>query len=111
MFAYPRLHKSTADVNNTVLLDRECNLSHLLVSNGGAATAYLKLYDSETAVGTTGTAKHVIPIPATTFNMGVSLIRPLKFKSGLAIRITGALADNDATAVGANEVLVNYGID
>lgn len=111
MFAYPRRHLSTADVNAAVLLGRETNLRHLLFTNDGATEAFLKLYDQATIPAATDTPLHTIWMPPTTYNQGFVVPGGIKFKDGLAIRITGEIDDNGTTAIAANQVVLNYGID
>lgn len=107
---YPRHYKSLATVNATLLRGSPARLNFLHATNIGAAAAFLKVYDKATAPAATDTPKLVIRLAATTGNERIPFPSGLFFENGLGIRITGALADNDATAVGADEVVVNYGI-
>jgi len=77
------------------------------ITNNSASPRYLKLFDLAVAP-TVGTSVPdlTIPLPAsslTQLNFGAL---GLRFGTGIAICITGAVADNDATAVLANEVKI-----
>jgi hypothetical protein len=76
------------------------------VYNGGAAPAYLKLYDQVAAPDATKTPVLTIAIPA-----GASgrLEAPagISFAHGIACRASTGVADDDATAPTANQVVAN----
>lgn len=76
-------------------------------NNSSASLAYLKLYNSPQGTAPTNSdtplARYMIEKEAS-----VSVdIEGLLFTQGCWYRVTRNLADNDATAVGANEVIVN----
>lgn len=75
--------------------------------NNSASHAYLKLYNSppETAptAGSTPVLRKMIP-SGSGFNEDIN---PTLFTQGCWYRVTRNLADNDTTAVAANEVIVN----
>lgn len=82
------------------------------VFNTSAATKFLKLYNKASAP-TVGTDVPVmtLPIPA---GQGIALgsifgIFGKYFSTGIAYALTGAAADNDATAIAAGDVIVNLG--
>lgn len=75
------------------------------ISNSSASWRYIRLYNQVAAptVGTTVPIM-VIPIgPGQTITSDKSI--PITFATGIAISITGAAADLDATAIVANEVV------
>ncbi len=101
---------SSATTNATSVRNAACNLGLLMAYNLSAAVKYLKIYNKASAptVGT-DTPIHTIPIPA---NGMVNFPIPaagLRLSTGLALAITGGVADADATAVAANDVVVNWG--
>jgi hypothetical protein len=108
---YPKTYRAAASVNSAVLRDEQCNLGHLVFTNDGATECFLKLYDSASAPGTTDVPVQRYWLPPTTYNQGLAIGAGLKFKNGLAIRITDAIADDDAGAVDADQVLLNYSLD
>lgn len=83
------------------------------IFNKGAAAVYARLYDQTGAPGT-GDAANIIwrgIVPGNTAGAGFIRTWP-KGKScatGIGIRVSGAIADNDATALAANEVTINVG--
>jgi hypothetical protein len=98
---------SAASTNATSVKGSAGTLYGITCSNGGAAAAFVKLYNKATAptVGT-DTPVLTIPIPAsgvTTLNLGELGHR---FSTGIALAITNLVADSDATAVAANQVKV-----
>jgi hypothetical protein len=98
---------SAASTNATSVKGTAGTIYNVLVSNTGASTRYVKLYNKATAP-TVGTDVPVITIAVPTngtvqANMGVLGHR---FATGIGLAITGGAADNDTAAVGANEVKV-----
>lgn len=82
------------------------------VNIDAAVVAYLKLYNKASAptVGT-DTPIAVFGIPCSTTGAGIVLpiACGLDFSTGIAIAITGGMADSDTTAIGANEVVITIG--
>ena len=72
--------------------------------------SYLKIYDKATAP-TVGTDVPVLTIPVPTHTQGAGIVIPIPngvtFSNGIAIAVTGGVADSDTTAVGADEVVIN----
>jgi hypothetical protein len=98
---------SAASTNATSLKGSAARLYGYALTNTSAALKYVKFYNKATAptVGTDTPVK-TIAIPAgqcvvVTSDVGVA------FSTGLGLAITGAAADNDATAVAANDVIAN----
>lgn len=102
---------SAATTNATLVKGSAGTLYGLLASNTAASPRYLKLYNKATAPAP-GTDVPVMTIAlaassAVSVNLGALGHR---FATGIGLAITGAAADNDATAIGASEVkaLVAY---
>ena len=82
-------------------------LTGYYVANLSSSPRYVKLYDtaSSPTVGT-DTPKVVIALPPNSA-ANVGLDSPVHFSQGIGRAIVTGIADSDATAVGANEVVVN----
>ena len=80
------------------------------VSMNETTVSYLKIYDKATAP-TVGTDVPVLTIPVPTHTQGAGIVIPIPngvtFSNGIAIAVTGGVADSDTTAVGADEVVIN----
>lgn len=102
---------STAAVINANLKANNGEITHLHAFNKGAAAVYCRLYDKATAPAETDTPVWRGIIPGNTAGAGAALGFPLKmkFETGIGIRVTGGIADNDTTVLVANEVCVNVG--
>ena len=97
---------SAATTNGTVVKSSAGNLYGVVIANNGAAAAYVKLHNSATVTaGTTAVAMWLKVAAGETakFDFG-----PLgaRFSAGICLSITGAVADNDTTAVAAGQVKV-----
>jgi hypothetical protein len=110
--ATPLIINSAATTNGQLVLTGTSGLQAFYASNIGATTAFVKLYNKATAptVGTDVPAM-IIPVPAAVAGVpGVAQISPgfngFRFALGLGLAITGAVADNDTTAVAAGQVKV-----
>jgi len=82
------------------------------VSNNSANLAYLKLYDKASAptCGTdTPVARFLVPATAAGGRIQVSISAGLAFGTGIGYCLTGAIADNDTTAVAASAYIVQIG--
>lgn len=77
-----------------------------LYNTTASSARYVKFYDKSTSPTSADTPIAVHYVPA---GGGVAKGFPvgLAFSSGISFRITGGIADNDATAVTANDVIVN----
>ena len=75
-----------------------------------ATVSYLKIYDKATGP-IVGTDIPVMTIPIPTNIQGAGIVIPIPngvtFSNGIAIAVTGGLADSDTTTVEANEVVIN----
>jgi len=99
-------HKvAAATTNATSVKAGSTTIVLAMLSNPTAANKFVKFFDKATAptLGTDVPKMTVLvppgrTIPVTGHGIG------LRFSSGLAYAITGAIADNDATAVAAGDV-------
>lgn len=103
---------SAASTNATSVKNGTAALGGGHLTNNTAAWKYFKLYNKSSAptVGTdTPVATIGIP-PNSSIAIGLPMAVGTKFSSGIAYAITGAIANADTTAIGANEVAVclNY---
>lgn len=102
---------SAATTNATVVKASAGQLGGLQVFNNSGTIGYLKLYNKASAptVGTDTPVKTLL-IPANTSGAGFIVPRSqigTQFSNGIALAITGGIADNDNTAVAANAFVVN----
>lgn len=104
----PSKYFSLATTNSLLVKTARTRLYVLEMLNTNASARYVKLYNKATAP-TVGT-----DAPLMTFQLNQNVPRiivcelGMLFPLGLGIGITGALADADTTAIGANDVLVNF---
>lgn len=81
--------------------------------NNGANEVFVRLYNQTGAPANTDTANIVwrgfVPGNAAGTATEVTWPKGLAFATGIGIRVTGAVADNDTTALSASEVAVNAG--
>lgn len=97
---------STADTNLAVVKAGPGNLRGVQISNTGTM-AFLKLYNlavNPTLASSVPVA--TIALPATTGNIVIDLPN-VTFDTGVAIAITGLVADTDTTSVAAAQVILN----
>jgi hypothetical protein len=110
--ATPYILNSLATTNGALILTGTSGLHAFYATNTGATPAFVKLYNKATAptVGTDVPAM-IIPVPAAVSGVpGVATLpighNGFRFALGLGIAITGGVADNDTTAIGAGQVKV-----
>lgn len=107
---YNKYHRklSAATTNLTSLADNPAVIGMLLIHNTSAAVKYVKFYDKASApVLASDTPLFTFFIAAGT-SLSVPVPRTgLKFNTGIAYAITGAVGDTDATAVAANDIILN----
>jgi hypothetical protein len=103
---------SAASTNGQLVLTGSVGVQAIYATNTGATAAFLKLYNKATAP-TVGTDVPVMIVPlaaAVSGFPGLAQIVPgfsgHRFPLGLGIAITGAVADNDTTAIAAGQVKV-----
>ncbi len=98
---------SAATTNATSIKASAGTVYNVLVSNTGASTRYVKLYNKASAP-TVGTDIPVITISIPTNGTVQAEFGALgyRFATGIALAITGGAADTDTTSVGVSEVKV-----
>jgi hypothetical protein len=93
----------TADTNSAVIKVGATHLGELVMANDSATKFYVKLYNKATAAAPatdTPVAKYVIG-PNSTLRVSGGTFG-MRFASGLAILVTGGIANTDTSAVTAN---------
>ena len=110
---FPAQLVSAATTNATSVLAAPCELTKLTASNVNAAARYLKIYDKASAP-TVGTdipvATYILPGNATGAGTNIPLTIPDSFQFGFAFAITVEATVAGATAVAANEIVINYSL-
>lgn len=82
----------------------------LYVFNFAATLRYLKFYDTaSTPTAGSGTPVWIVPIPPSYAGVALSIPAGLAFSSGIGYTIVTGLANSDATAVTASDVVVSFG--
>jgi hypothetical protein len=97
--------QSAATTNATSVKTTVGKLMGIFLTNNAATIRYLKVYNKASAptVGT-DTPIFTFAIPANGVPLSIPFTVAPAFATGLAYAITGAAADADTTAIGANEV-------
>jgi hypothetical protein len=103
---------STAAVQAAAIKASPGRVRGLTFFNTNAAARYVRLYNQTASPGTGDTANIVarFTIPGNTAGAGFVAPIPeggLQFSTGIGLRVTAAVADNDNTALAANEVSGN----
>lgn len=98
---------SAATTNALLIRAGKCSVGSLMLSNTGAAVAFVKLYDKATAPAV-GTDVPVLTVPIAANGMLVvsGAFLGVPFELGLALSITNLGPDADTTAVAAGQVKV-----
>lgn len=109
--ATPYILNSAASENAALILTGTSGLQAFYATNTGATVAFVKLYNKATAPASTDIPAMILPVPAAVSGVAGVCTLPIgfsgfRFALGLGIRITGAVADNDTTAVAAGQVKV-----
>ena len=109
--ATPYILNSAATTNEALILTGTSGLQAFYATNTGATAAFVKLYNKATAPVAADTPAMILPVPAAVSGVPGVCTLPIgfsgfRFALGLGIRITGAVADSDATAVAAGQVKV-----
>ena len=112
--AVPRIisHRklSAANTNATSVYAGRARLHTLTLQGTTAAIKYVKLYDKASApVVATDVPKMTFVVPASGQMINPEFGFGIPFYNGIAYVITGAVGDTDATAVAANDVVMNLG--
>lgn len=105
----PHKKISLASTNSTLIKSGNSVLGAIIAINLTSTVKYVKIYDKATSptIGT-DTPILTLPIPANTAGAGFVLPVAVMTNLGIGYGITGAASDNDTTAVGAGEVVVNF---
>jgi len=101
---------STADTNTAVVKASAGQLYGWYLTNVGATPVYLKIYDKATAptlASDTPVLTLLIPGDSAGAGANAEFTNGITFENGISIAITGAVADNDETAIAADEVVTN----
>ncbi len=102
---------STAAVQAAAIKTSAGQVIGLHFFNLNAAARYVRLYNQATSPANTDTANIVWRgmIPGNTAGTGfvVDSISGINFSTGIGIRVTAAIADNDNTSLAANEIMGN----
>lgn len=109
--ATPYILNSAATTNEVLILTGTSGLQCFYATNTGATAAFVKLYNKATAPISTDVPAMILPVPAAVSGVPGVCTLPIgfsgfRFALGLGIRITGAVADTDTTAVAAGQVKV-----
>ena len=97
---------SAASVNATAVKASAGTINDIVLSNVSATVKFFKLYNKTTAPISTDTPIRVIALqPNSTITVGCGTFG-IRLTTGIAYQITGGIANNDTTAIGANEVIV-----
>jgi hypothetical protein len=102
---------STAAALSASIKNSPGQVYSLAFFNNSATIAYVRLYNQTTAPATTDSANIIWRglVPGNTSGAGFTheITNGIQFTTGIGIRVTAAVADNDATALAANAVLGN----
>jgi hypothetical protein len=109
--ATPYILNSAASTNEALILTGTSGLQAFYATNIGATVAFVKLYNKATAPISSDIPAMILSVPAAVSGVPGVCTLPIgfsgfRFALGLGIRITGAVADNDTTAVAAGQVKV-----
>lgn len=105
---------STADAMTGNIKTAPGTVRNIQAFNNSANIAYLKLYDDAgTPVAGAGVPTWRAMIPANVDGAGFVIDIPsgLSFVNGIAYALTGGIADDDATVVDADALLINIGFE
>ena len=97
---------SAASVNATAVKTSAGSVNSVTVSNVSSSVRYFKMYNKASAPISADTPVRVVAVqPNTTISVDTGSYG-LRHSTGISYQITGGIANNDATAIGANEVIV-----
>lgn len=100
-----KLAASTASTNHANILAAPCRVSHIFGYCAAATVIYCKLYDQVTDP-TVGTDVPYWPIPIPPISVfAIDVPEGKKFATGLSIAFTTGAADNNSSAIAANDLL------
>mgnify|MGYP001768401173 FL=1 len=99
-----RLVSAAATVNPTVVKASGGRVYKITGENAAAAVKYIKLYNKATAPAATDTPVATFAVAASA-PFSIEFDAGLYFSAGIGYRLTGANADDDATALTAADIL------
>lgn len=109
LLPYPTNYRTLSLLNvGQVVKSSPGRLYGLSVSNTAVAVRYLKIYNKATAATASDTPVITIAVPA-----GATIVWPeneplLFFSTGISVRATTGLADNDNVAPNASDIILNF---
>lgn len=98
---------STATVNSNMVKAAQGLLQSITAINTSVSTRYLKIYDCVSAPTDNNVPIFTIPLAANTTYYSNLLPAQFRVYLGIGLAITANIADDDTTAIGANEVVIN----
>jgi hypothetical protein len=98
---------ASANQDSQVVKAAPGRLRGLSLHNVAATLRYVKIYDKATAPTSADTPAMRFPLTADGGGMAREYGAGIPFGAGIAVRIAAGIADNDATAVTAGDVVVN----
>lgn len=106
---YSYISAASSNQDSQVIKASAGQMYAMSVFNLNASIRYLKIYDKATGPTSSDTPIDRIMIPgnATGVGVGQAVAVGVAFSTGISFRLTTGIADNDANAVAANEILVN----
>lgn len=97
---------SAATVNATSVKISLGTVNDITLSNLSASVRFFKLYNKASAPTSSDTPIRVVAIPPnSTLSLGLGTYG-LRHATGIAYQVTGGIANNDTTAIGAGDVIV-----
>ena len=102
---------AAANEDATVIKASAGQLGFVMATNVATAVRYIKFYNLASGATSASTPVLSIGIPGNTAGAGFVLPAGcgVAFSTGISFRLTTGMADNDANAITANDVLVSYG--
>jgi hypothetical protein len=107
---FPLLTYRNIDVQTTgsIIKAYAGGIFDLTMSNANAAIRYVKLYDKATAPTASDTPVRTYLLPPSS-TVVVPVPDGINYTTGISIRASTGVADNDNTAPSANDVIVDIG--
>jgi hypothetical protein len=99
-----RLLSAAATDNATQAVSRPCAMKGIQGYNAKSSAVYLKLYDETATPVSTDTPVKTIYLPGLSA-FALDFSEGFVFANALGFRLTGAVSDNDATALVAGDIL------
>jgi hypothetical protein len=107
-FATAFLRICDASTQNVVVKSAAGVIGAIQVSNTDTSAVYVKLYNQTTAPTSANTPALVFAVqPNTTLSIGAYAVPGLRFATGIGLRVTAGIANNDNTSITADKVIVS----